>query len=334
MTWYEKVLPFLGKFSSYVSGQTEPIELSPINIYLLREVIAQWLAEFYVERQLMPPTPVYPFEVYQFQALIRENLTLQEAIDWCADNFKPVEVDPIEKIERIFQELLEIDWERELKTDRYIVEALYFSFKNLVGKTVCQMKIETVNRHILPKQDNQNYLQFQIVGMQKDQRSSVGIAVLQSRTGRTVGAAFKRLVSADHFSLTRTCLVRSKTQKILPTWKAYADFEIWRDRCQGRWVDVNPEAITPLLALYELYRQRDRYQLTDARISEFLNRSQLLENHPTITAILRSPPEETPKPTTEIETSCPLIPPTPPLPNPNDPLCESPTCPSFQQDEL
>jgi AAA ATPase domain len=334
LTWYEKVLPFLGKFSNYVSGQTEPIALSPMDTSLMREVVAQWLAEFYVEHQITPPNPVYPFEYYQFSALMRENLTLQETIEWCADNFKPVEVDPIEKVERIFKELLELDWHRELATDDHLADALYFCFTILVGKTVAQLDIETVTRPIQPSSENQNYIKFKISGIQKDRRSNIGVAVMQTRNGKTVGALFRRLIRSDLFNLTRTCLVRSQTQTISPLWKAYADFEMWKNRWQGRWIDVNPTEIVPLLALYELYRQRDNYQLTQTQVFEFIERSQLLEHNPTIIAILRSPPEEKSDETTEMETSCPLPSPTPSPPSPNDPLCESPTCSSLQQDEL
>ncbi|MGB5899729.1 MAG: ATP-binding protein [Geitlerinemataceae cyanobacterium] len=334
LTWYEKVQPFLGRFSSYISGQTEPVVLSPIDAHLFGEVLAQWLADFYVDRQLVPPTSVYPFDYSQFPALMRENLTLQETIEWCADNFKPVEVDPIEKVKQVFQELLEIDWHRELTTDCNILDALYFCFEILVGKTVTQFEVESVIRDIQPKQKNKNYIQFKISGIQKDRRSNIGISVLQHQNGSRVGALFRRLVSGDLFELTRTCLLRSYTHPISPNWKAYADFKIWKDRLQGRWVDANSEAIVPLLSLYQLYRQRDNYQLSQNQIFEFIDRSQLLENNPAIVAILRSPPEEIPDETTEIETCCPLIPPTPKPPSSKDSLCESPVYPSFQQDEL
>lgn len=334
LTWYEKVLPFLGKFSNYVSGKTEPIALSSMDSSLMREVVTQWLTEFYVEHQISPPTPVYPFEYYQFSALMRENLTLQETIEWCADNFKPVEVDPIEKVERIFKELLELDWHRELTNDDHIVESLYFGFKTLVGKTVSQFEIEAVSHEIQPSYENQNYIKFKILGIQKERRSNIGVAVMQTRNGKTVGALFRRLIRGDLFDLTRTCLVRSLTQTISPLWKAYADFQTWKNRWQGRWVDVNSTEIVPLLALYELYRQRDNYQLTQAQVFEFIDRSQLLENNPTIIAILRSPPEDKSDEITQMETSCPLPSLTPVPLSQNDPLCESPACPSLQQDEL
>jgi hypothetical protein len=334
LTWYEKVQPFLGKFSSYVSGFTEPIALSPMDASLFREVVAQWLAEFYVKRQLVPPTPVYPFECYQFPALMRENLTLQETIEWCADNFKPVEVDPIEKVERIFQEFLEMDWHREMTSDGCIADALYFGLKNLVGKTVAQFEIEAVTHNIQPKHENQNYIQFKILGVQKERRSSIGIAVMQHRHGKTVKAAFQRLIGGDRFELTRTCLLRSYTQKISPSWQAYADFEMWKSQLQGRWVDANFKAIVPLLSLYEMYRQRDNYQLTQTQVLEFIAQSQLLENNPAIVAILRSPPEEHSEEPTDLQTSSLVVLPTSPPPTSIDPLCESPACPSLQQDEL
>lgn len=333
-TWYDKMLPFLGKFSSYVSGQTEPISLNAIDSSLLREVVTQWLSEFYVERQLVPPTPLYPFEGYQFSALMRENQTLQETIEWCADNFKPVEVDPIEKVERMFQELLQKDWQSEALDDSLVDEALYSGFTLLVGKTIAQFKIETVNRQILPSQENQNYIKFQVSGIQNDRRSNIGIAVMQSSHGTPVGALFRRLIRGECFELSRTCLVRSQTQKISPTWKAYADFEMWKDRLQGRWVDLEPEAIVPLLALWELYHHSDRYQLSQSQILEFIDRAQILEQNPILIAILRSPPDEESHTETDRETSEFPILHTTPISNPNDPFCESPTCSSFQQEEL
>lgn len=334
MTWYEKMQPFLGKFSSSVSGPMEPISLSSIDSHTLSEVLKQWLLDFYLEKHLIPSNPLYPFEYYQLQALIRENLSLKDAIDWFGDNFKPIEVDPIEQVERVFQQLLDRDGSIDLYSDLNIANALSFSFRNLIGKTIAQFKIETVTDEIEPKQENQNYIQFKIVGIQKKRRSSIGIAVSQSRHGRTVGAVLKRLVRGDVFGLSRTCLIRSKTLKISPTWKAYPEFETWQNRDRGRWVDVNLKEMVPLLALCEMYDRCHLYQLTKAQILEFIDRSQILDNHPTLVAIVQPPPDRTPETSSETDN---LYSPISQTPTPSaliDSLGDDRPCHSFQQDEL
>ncbi|HIK30427.1 MAG TPA: hypothetical protein IGS17_01445 [Oscillatoriales cyanobacterium M59_W2019_021] len=333
MTWYEKIIPFLGKFSNYVSGPNEPISLSSIDSHTLREVLAQWLVDFYLENHLIPSNPLYPFEYYQIQALIRENLTLKDAIDWFADNFKPIEVDPIEKVERVFQQLLERNWFLSLHSDFEIANALSFSFQTLVGQTIAQFKIERVTDEIEPKQENQNYIQFKIVGIQKERRSSIGIAVSQSRNGRTVGAVLKRLLRGDVFGLTRTCLIRSKTLKISPTWKAYPEFETWQNRERGLWVDVNLKEMIPLLVLCEMYERCELYQLTEAQILEFIDRTQILDNHPTLEAIVQPPPDDTPETASEMDNTYSQSSQTPTPSTLTDPLCDDPPY-SFQQDEL
>lgn len=333
MTWHEKVRPFLGKFSSYVSGPNEPIALSTIDCYTLRDVLTQWLLDFYLENHLIPSTPLYPFEYCQLQALIRENLTLKDAIDWFADNFKPIEIDPIEKVERVFQKLLEKNLLLDLHRDLDIANALSFSFRKLLGQTVAQFKIERVTDEIEPKQENQNYIQFKVVGIQQERRLSIGIAVSQSRNGKTVGAVLKRLMGSNVFGLTRTCLIRSKTLKISPSWKVYPEFETWLNRERGRWVDVSIKEMVPLLALCEMYECCEFYQLTESQVFEFIDRSQILDNHPTLVAIVQPPPDDSLETTSEMDNTYSQISQTPTPSTLTDPLCDDPPY-SFQQDEL
>ena len=286
-TWYDKIEPLWGKRRAM--GGAELIELETPNSETIAAIIARWLHPFYHRHNLIPPTPVYPFDTIQLQALMRENLTLSEIIEWCEANFKPVEVDPLERVEEAFDRTVADDWSAALEDDRAMAAALYFTFQTLVGQTVAGVEIEAVSDEITPKSFNRNYIDFKILGRQGNRPVAIGVAVMGSDRPQTVGAALKRLVQCDRLGLTRTCLIRAYGKRIPSHWKASRDLKAWLDRMQGNWLDITPETIVPLLALDSIALHRDTHQLKEVQIFDFARQHRAIAENPIVAGILRSP---------------------------------------------
>ncbi|MBE9039687.1 hypothetical protein IQ235_02610 [Oscillatoriales cyanobacterium LEGE 11467] len=286
-TWYDKLEPFWGKRRSL--GASEPIELDTPDSETIGAIIARWLQDFYSERHLIPPTPVYPFDAIQLQALIRENLTLSEIIEWCEANFQPVEIDPLERVEQVFDRAVADDWSDVLEDDRAMAAALCFRFQCAIGQTIAGVEIEAVSDDITPKTFNCNYINFKILGREGNRSVSIGVAVMGSDRPQTVGATLKRLVQCDRLGLTRTCLIRSHGKPIPGHWKASRDLKAWLDRSQGKWIDADPKALAPLLALHSVYLHRDTHQLEGAQISDFVRQRREIAQNPLIAKILQAP---------------------------------------------
>ena len=286
-TWYDKIEPLWGKRRAM--GGAEPIELDPPDSETIAAIIARWLHPFYHRHHLIPPTPVYPFDRIQLQALMRENLTLSEIIEWCEANFKPVEVDPLERVEEAFDRAVADDWSATLEDDRAMAAALSFTLQTLVGQTVAGVEIEAVSDRVTPKTFNRNYIDFKILGRQGNCPITIGVAVMGSDRPQTVGATLKRLVQCDRLGLTRTCLIRSDWKPIPSHWQASRDLEEWLDRMQGKWIDADGKALVPLLAVYSVFQHRDRHQLEGAQITDFVRQHRAIAENPLVAQILRSP---------------------------------------------
>ncbi|MDY6940109.1 MAG: hypothetical protein SWY16_20945 [Cyanobacteriota bacterium] len=291
--WYDRIVPYASKFARRTLAPLEAIELETIDRQKIVEIVARWLQEFYSERNLIPPTPIYPFDILQFQALLREKLSLSEMLEWCAENFKPVEIDPIERVELAFERALDDDWSAQLERDRSIADALYFAFQTAIGQTIAGVEIEAVSDDVSPKTFNQNHISFKIIGHElgneRNEPIAIGVAVMGSERGRTVGAALKRLMQTDRLSLTRTCLVRGSHKPIPTHWQAGRDLREWIDRRQGKWIDTIAEALVPLLALHWIYLNRDTHRLEAAQILDFIRERRAIAQNPIVCQILQTP---------------------------------------------
>ena len=286
-TWYEKIEPLWGKRRAM--GGAEPIELDTPDSETISAIVAQWLHPFYNRHRLIPPTPVYPFDTIQLQALMRENLSLTEIIEWCEANFKPVEVDPLERVEEAFDRAVANDWSAAFEDDIAIAAALSFTLQALVGQTVAGVEIEAVSDRVTPRRFNRNYIDFKILGRQHHRPAAIGVAAIGSDRPQTVGAALKRLIQCDRLGLTRACLIRAYSKPIPSHWQANRDLKVWLDRDRGNWLDVTPEAIVPLLALHSLAVHRETHQLERAQITDFARQHRAIAENPLIAQILRSP---------------------------------------------
>ena len=288
-TWTQIIQTLPAGIPDRVAGKgKEPIALeSPLADERILELVTFRLNAFYRDRNLTPPSPLYPFEDNQLRALGRENLTERDILEWCAENFQPVEVDPLEQVEQAFQAAADRDWSGFLENDTLLAHALYFSFEALTGKTIRNFTIEAVKRNITPKNLNNGYIQFKIIGREGHIPAKVGIAVLQSTQPTTIGAGLKRLRKLETFGLTRSCLLRSRSpQKQIPShWRAYQELQRFA-ASGGDWIALEPENISPLLALWSIYHHRADNDLSESHIFEFIVQRQLIANNALIQRIL------------------------------------------------
>lgn len=292
VTWTQKVDMMPGGTPDRVSKYTrrKPIDLRHIDSDCLVELVTLWLKEFYEAKNLVPPHPVYPFEESQLKEFGKGKPTVREALKWCAENFKvenPLPPDPLERFELAFYREKESDIGDYLENNSLIADALRFGFETLkgeildgetsTGEKLNEVKIEDVTE-VEPKSSNQGWINFKIIGKEKDNVFKIGVAVIQYAHGRAAGAGISRLIDYKQFDLTRGCLVRSKDKKIRRQTDAYEYLNKLVEKLGGEWVDLKVEEIRPLIDLYSVYQKRDIYQLSKEQIRE-LSKPLTLENN-------------------------------------------------------
>ncbi len=137
-TW-DIVEDHFGPVAQFAHDRGEPCGLQPADAETIEQAIECWLQTFYQARNLVPPTPLYPFDRAQVAALVRESVDLHDAIEWCADNFQPVETDPLEPVELRFGSILRELADDGLGDDWMIAQAIAQAFAQLKG---CDLTID------------------------------------------------------------------------------------------------------------------------------------------------------------------------------------------------
>ncbi|PHJ68321.1 hypothetical protein VF14_02145 [Nostoc linckia z18] len=285
-TWINKVNLMPGGTPDRVSKYTQrkPIDLKTLSGDSMVDLVTLWLREFYEEKNLKPHNPLYPFEESELRKYGKNGLTVREALNWCAENFKvDDEILPQDPLQRFYLAL-----ERESKVDRgdyldeknnsLIINALRFGFQSLKGqKLECETstgeKLEEVIiediTDVEPKSKNQGWISFKVIGKEKDKVFKIGVAVLQYSHGRAVGAGMWRLIEYKTFDITRGCLVRSKANKIYKSWDSYSYLKKLVEELGGEHVDLKIEEIRELIYFCSVYNNRANYQLSEEQILEF-----------------------------------------------------------------
>ncbi len=315
-TWTNKVISMPGGTPDRVSkySQGKPIDLKSLDSNSIVELVTLWLKEFYDAKNLTPPNPLYPFEESELRKYGKNGLTVREALKWCAENFKVDEEilpkDPCERFELALKRESEADRGNYLEDNSLIADALRFCFQSLKGQTLDgetstgkkleQVTIEDVT-DVEPRSRNQGWINFKVIGKEKDKVFKIGVAVLQYSHGRAVGAGMWRLIEYNTFDRTRGCLVRSKTQeKQIPnTWDSYGYLKKLVEELGGEHVDLKREEIKPLIDIYSVYQKRDRYQLNDEQVLKFSY--QITRENPLLLEILSFPTGQIDKETIEGE---------------------------------
>ncbi|MBO9997810.1 MAG: AAA family ATPase [Cyanobacteria bacterium SID2] len=294
-TWYRALQPILGSMSRHIIDRGDPACLSEPDERTIEAVVRTWLKQFYAQQDLTPPTALYPFDRAQLTALAREESNFCEVIAWCEENFHPVENDPIERVVQAFERVSDVDRAGESLDERRVAKALAFGFESLVGTTIEDLEIQSIDREVAPKSLNRRAIDFKVVALQREMPISIAVAVVQSDRGVTVGARLRKLCDRETFGFTRGCLVRSRDRDIPRRWKARREL----DRLEalgGSRVDL--QDIEPLLAVYEVFLQRREWGLSRSRILAFVAQKGLVTQNPTVRGILRSSIEATVEPVT------------------------------------
>ena len=247
-TWERIVQPMLGRMTRHLSDRADPLELPEADETVVRAVIRAWLRQFYRDRQLVPPSPLYPFDDSQLKALAREGSDLHDAIEWCAENFRPVENDPLERVTQAFERSLTQVQGSEQMTETLVMEALGVGFESLVGTTLDGVEIRSVEQRPSGTSQRRKSLDLKIVASERGQELRVGVMVVFDERGQRVGNRLRTLCDFEEFGLTRGFLLRPFSCEIPPTWKA----RDWLERLEttgGGWLDLSVEAIRPSLGV-------------------------------------------------------------------------------------
>jgi hypothetical protein len=301
-TWKNKVDLMPGGIPDRISKYTQrqPIDLQYISSDSMIELVSLWLKYFYEENNLVSHHPLYPFKEDELKAFAKGKPTVREALKWCAKNFKVEEddlpKDPVERFTLVLKRESELERKNYLEDNLLIAYTLRFAFETLKGQTLegettsgeklDKVSIEDI-RDVEPKSKNQGYINFKIVGKEKNKSFKIGVSVLQYSNGRGVGAGMWRLIDYKTFDITRGCLVRSKVKKINKSWDSYIYIKKLVEELGGEQVDLKAEEIRPLIDLYSVYQKRESYKLTQEEILGFS--VQITSQNPLLLEILSDP---------------------------------------------
>lgn len=287
-TWKTRVEPLPQGIAAYLCKHKEPMQLRAIAGDNLVELVRQWLQGYYRRHNLTPPTPIYPFDRGQLEALGREKLTLREALEWCAENFRPVEDDPFEQVETAWEAAIAAVEKPEIFADNSrIGDALYFAFYSAVGEEIGEVTIHGVSDEIQRHYRNGGYLNFRALGYGGGKGVAIAVAVLQDNHAKKVEAGLKRLVQYNTFALTCGCLIRDRHRPIPSHWQAYGYLQQLIGDRGGKWVDLNRADITPLLALRWIHQHREEYGIQENQILEYIRDRRLVVENRLMQAIVR-----------------------------------------------
>lgn len=286
---------------------SNPLDLQRLNSDTTVDVVSFFLRDYYDARELVPPHPLYPFEENKVREIGRQGLTVQEILKWCKENCKPPInselVEPpstkdleLENVELALTNELSDDISGQLDDSQFLAEALLFSFEHLVGQEINHFKIQQVTPGVTDKGKRDYYLNFKVIGLDRDKPTCIGVAVLQYDGGTTLGAGFKRLLNGA-YGLTRGCLVRSESKAISNfIQKKYLNPLIAQG---GEFVNLIENQIKPLIAVHSVYQKRESdYGVTEEDILRFINergsKYWLGAHNPLIQEILSDPSYEVP----------------------------------------
>lgn len=299
-TWIHQVkaLPYAEAVVDRIGEKV--LDLKYLNSDDVVVLVSKWLKDFYDEKGLIPPNPVYPFDEDELKKLGKEKPIVRKILKWCADNFKVTD-EPTPKpdahiVESAYNnELLALEniLEDYMEDKEALANALWLGFYSLIGQTVEQIKIEDIV-DIEVKSADKGYLDFKIIGKEKGKVVKIGIAVLQEPSGMFVQATLKRLIDYKKFDFTRGCLVRSK-QISLSAAKAQKYLkELLSPELGGEWVLLKSEDIKPLLAIHLVWSANEDYELSEEQIFDFMAQKRIAIDNYLICEILSDPSGQIP----------------------------------------
>ncbi|MBW4610678.1 MAG: hypothetical protein KME22_26565 [Hassallia sp. WJT32-NPBG1] len=301
-TWVHqvKVLPYAEAVVDRIGEKI--LELKYLNSEDVITLVAQWLKEFYDEKGLTPPHPVYPFDAEKLKELGKERPIVRKVLKWCAENFKaPTDPEPPimpkHPVESVYDKelaALENTIEDYIEDKATLAEALRLAFSTLIGQTVEQVQIEEITE-VKAKAADKGYLDFKIVGKENGKPVKIGVAILQESGGRIVQATLSRLTDYKKFDLTRGCLVRSKQiSKNAAKAQQYLS-QLLSPQLGGEWVLLKAEDIKSILAILFVLRGREDYELKEEDIMDFVLQKRIAIDNYLIGEILSDPSGQIPE---------------------------------------
>jgi Cdc6-like AAA superfamily ATPase len=283
-TWYEKIQSLPSGIVAYLSKSVAPIRLQAIDVRGMRELVGLFLQQFYDRCHLIPPRSLYPFDSDQLDALAREELNVRELLEWCAENFRPVEVDPWEAVQIALDRAKQTVEERQLHADRRsLVAALQLALQMLLDRSIAGVTLEAVESMEARDLHDRRYVPLRAIVRTDAGSHAIGLAIVPRLNASELRATFARLLDRDRLGLDGACLLAPQIPAHWQCRQGLARF-IRGDRCS--YIPLDRDALTPLLALWWLHRERQQWQLGDREIVEFVRQHQFLAENPTISAIL------------------------------------------------
>ena len=294
-TWREDFQAAGFQSGGFVNAAKDRIAHKEIALSLLKPddvvmLVAYWLEDFYSKQGLTPPHAVYPFEESQLRDL-GDGATVRDILQWCAQNFSPIVIDPIKKLEKIYRQVEE-NLEEFSDDSEKIARALAFGLQHLQGHTVEGVTLKDLDREVNPRWRHKGRINFRILGEENGKEVKIGVCVSQDSNGKTVGALIKYLTLYKDLGLTRGCLVRAKS--IPQHWRgANASLEQLQKKQGGEWVSFKNEEIRPLLTLHKMFKELERESFTNEDLYRFIDEKHPIANNTLIKEILSDPSGQT-----------------------------------------
>jgi hypothetical protein len=295
-TWTQKIKQMPGGVPDRVSATKHPISLDFMDGNAIVELVKLWLADFYHQINLKPPTEIYPFEESFLRELADGN-SVREILKACADKFAPHIPPKIHPVEPAYNKefaLLNNSRKIWLEDKTKIANSLFLYFWSLKGQTIDGFTINSLVKQVEPQAESKNYIDFKIVGNQQDKLVKIGVSVCQSSNSASLLALLNRLTNYKKFSLSRGCLVRTK--KVSPGAKKTQEcLKKFISELGGTWVNFKSEEIQPMLAILSVYIGREDYELSQDEIIDFIIQNKLASDSPIIRKILNEPTGKIPE---------------------------------------
>ncbi len=273
-------------------------DLKPLNGENVLSLVACWLKSFYDQTGVKPPNPYYPFKEDELRSFGKEKPLVRTLLNWCAENWpdsnmKPAPSDPPRKVAIAYEEQLKALTEQEsnyIEDSDAIAAALELSFQALQGQTIGAVTIEQIEPIVAPA--DKMYLHFKIVGTDRGNPITIGIAVRQESGGRFMSAAMRRLTNYKKFKLTRGCLVRSK--KLNPRTEGEKLLNQMLTQQGGEWVVLKFDEIKPLLAISLVHKSCEEYEVSPAEVIVFIQQQRIAVENELVQEILSAPSGQVP----------------------------------------
>ncbi|MBW4601275.1 MAG: hypothetical protein KME29_17295 [Calothrix sp. FI2-JRJ7] len=270
------------------------IDLKHLNSDDVVALVSKWLEEFYKEKGVTPPHPVYPFDEIKLRALGKERPIVRKVLQWCGENFNLIPAkNPVEAIYEEQLTFLNTTIQDYIENNATLAQALRLGFCAVKGEIVEKVKVEDVV-DIQAKSSDRGYINFKIVGQENGKEVKIGVAVLQDSGGMIVQATLKRLIRYEDFDLTRGCLLRSKEiSKGAARAQQYLS-HLLSPALGGEWVLLKSEDIKPLLAAHLVMKAREDYELSEEQVIDYIRQKGIAANNYLIREILSDPSGQVP----------------------------------------